>query len=162
MKIKEISVFLFVVFLAACAQPDHRVGSKQEKEVKSQLKNKWVTAAKGEKITEIKEKIEEDKHQIGLIFYVSVIATENSALGVYLVSFGYGYSKHEVAVTLPRWVDGSYPKPILRKGTKDYDVRLGFDIGDGKFRPLYKIYVEDKSIRMKKTDSYVLSTPDSP
>jgi len=117
----------------------------------------WNPPPAGTVVDEYKERIIQDGLDKVNEFYfkVTIKATDSSKLGYYALELEKGENKNETDLALPKWPDGSTLKPILKKGDKQYECLLGFDIGDGIFKEFYKIKVDEKgSIVMKQTMGY--------
>ncbi|HET8572297.1 MAG TPA: hypothetical protein VFL76_00370 [Edaphocola sp.] len=108
-------------------------------------------------IARIEERITEDKLN-KKYFKVLITATDSSRRGFYLLTLNYAFSKNQTVIAFPKWSNNAYPEPVLKKGDKPYQVFLGFDAGDGVFHPYYDIKVENTSLKLEKTNDYVLDT----
>lgn len=113
----------------------------------------WTPPATGVVVDEYKEAIPEDKLN-DAFFKVIVIATEISDAGHFDLKLEYGGNKNETTIDLPKLNRGVVLKPVLKKGEGKYECILGFDAGDGVFKPLYLISVKDKNIKLKQTNYY--------
>ncbi len=124
----------------------------------SHAKITWQPPASGTVIDSFQERITEDKLN-EIYFKVSVISTETSKNGSYNLKLEYGYNINETTLDLPEWPDHTVLRPVLQQGKEKYQCLVGFDPGDGAFRPLYEVRVIDKNIRMKQTHQYYHQLP---
>lgn len=118
----------------------------------SNLKS-WNPPAAGTIVDEYKEAIPEDKLN-NAFFKVAVVSTEISDVGHFDLKLEYGANKNETTIDLPKLNRGTILKPVLKKGEGKYECILGFDEGDGVFRQLYLISVDNKNIKLKQTNYY--------
>lgn len=118
----------------------------------------WQPPTSGTVIDSLQERITEDKLN-EIYFKVSVISSEASKNGSYNLKLEYGYNINETTLDLPEWPNHTILRPVLQQGREKYQCLVGFDPGDGEFRPLYEVRVIDKNIRMKQTHQYYHQLP---
>jgi len=113
----------------------------------------WNPPAAGAVVGEYKEAIPEDKLN-NAFFKVTIVATETSNEGHFDLRLEYGGNKNETTIDLPQLGRGTILKPVLKKGEGKHECLLGFDEGDGVFRQLYLVSVDNKNIKLKQTNYY--------
>jgi hypothetical protein len=148
----RIYLLLFLVFLtASCANSTNETGKEHTSSVSKP--ESWNPPAAGVVVDEYKEAIPEDKLN-NAFFKVVIVATEASNAGHFDLQLEYGGNKNETTIDLPKLNRGVILKPVLKKGEKKYECILGFDAGDGVFRELYLVSVDNKNIKLKQTRYY--------
>ncbi|KAA5536983.1 hypothetical protein F0919_04750 [Taibaiella lutea] len=148
----RIYLLFFLVFPAASCVNSTNETTKEQPSSASKLQL-WNPPAAGVVVDECKEAIPEDKLN-NAFFKVIVIATEISDIGHFDLKLEYGANKNETTIDLPKLNRGTILKPVLKKGEKKYECILGFDEGDGVFRELYLVSVDNKNIKLKQTRYY--------
>jgi len=113
----------------------------------------WEPPAAGTEVARYTERVKEDKLN-EKYFRVIVKATPDSRSGNFLLRLEYGFNINETAIDLPAWTGNAVLKPVLQKGEGAYHCLLGFDAGDGQFRELYDIRVDNGDVRLKQTKGY--------
>lgn len=142
---------LILWFLGSCSSTNN---PQNKLSVDASLKT-WQPPAPGIDIAQIEERITEDKLN-KKYFKVFLTATDSSNRGFYLLTLTYAFSKNQTVIAFPKWSNGAYPKPVLKKGNASYQALLGFDSGDGSFHPYYDINVKSNTLTLEKTNDYVL------
>lgn len=145
-------LFIFIFFISC---NDNKVQTTQAKPTENTNKINWITPAPGKVIAEYKEPITEDKLN-NSYFLVLVKSTDESKKGLFDLVLGYGENINTTTLELPKWSDKTNLKPIIRKGEKPFECYIGFQAGDTTFNELYKVWIEDKNIRLKQTKAYSL------
>jgi len=144
---KTIGLFLILCLLSC------QSNTAPSEQVSAPVIHTWTPPAAGEKVAQWEERITEDQLNESY-FRVSVISTPGSAEGHYQLSLEYGFNVNETELNLPKWPEQTVLKPLLKQGEDRYQCRIGFDPGDGIFRPLYLVTVVNKNIRLKQTHQY--------
>ncbi len=113
----------------------------------------WKPPVAGTIVDRLEQRIKED--QLNDAYYrVSVISTDSSAQGVYLLKLEYGFNSNETTITLPKWHEGVQLKPVLKAGPEPYQCLIGFSAEDDRFHEYYEAVSESGSIRLKQTTGY--------
>lgn len=113
----------------------------------------WQPPTAGTVIDAYEKKVEEDKLN-NKTFKVSIISTEQSKEGVFLMKFNYGFNAHEKELSFPKWPNAVILKPVLKAGTDKYHCLVGFDAGDNQFHEFYEVKVVDGDLAIKQTTGY--------
>lgn len=93
-------------------------------------------------------------------FRASVITTDSSDKGHYIIKSEYGASVHEVPYKLPEWNDDRVLKPWIQKvDSLPFGCAIGFNSGDDVFRPFYVLKVINGvgDMDIKQVATYTLS-----
>jgi hypothetical protein len=146
-KIFPVLCLMFV--LAACKQNEQTDKQDHQKNTTQQ----WNPPPAGTAVDKFQERVAEDNLN-EKYFRITVVSTEESKEGSYLLKLEYGFNINETTIDLPKWTKGTILKPILKKGPEQYSCLLGFDIGDGQFRELYLIKANSGDISLKQTKGY--------
>jgi hypothetical protein len=148
--LRKILPFLFLIFaLAGCRQNEDTDKQEHQKNVTQQ----WNPPPAGTVVDKFQERVTEDKLN-EKYFRITVMATEESKAGSYLLKLEYGFNINETTIDLPKWTNGTVLKPVLKKGPGVYSCLLGFDTGDGQFRELYEIKGKGGDVSLKQTKGY--------
>jgi len=150
----RIFLLLLVTACAGCSQHAGDAPAK-EQAAKAQVVS-WQPPAAGAVVAEYKEDIAEDRLNKA-VFRVLVEATPQSKEGHYLLHLEYGGNKNEAPLDLPKWTPGVVLKPVVKGKGGKYECEIGFDTGDGVFKPYYEVTVEKKDIKLKQVTGYYAS-----
>jgi hypothetical protein len=153
MKRKLIAV-VFLLSLYSCG--DKAATGTKGLEEKPAAKQ-WEPPAAGSIVDKMEQRITEDNLN-EVYFRVSIISTDSSKSGHYVLKLEHGYNVNDVPVSLPLWTDNVVLKPMLQRGTGKYHCLVGFDASDNKFHELYEVTVVNESIKFKQTRGYYQST----
>lgn len=116
----------------------------------------WQPPAAGTVVDKMEQRIAEDNLNESY-FRVSIISTDSSETGHYILKLEYGYNINEVPVGLPAWTNNTVLRPMLQRGTGKYHCLVGFDANDDTFHELYEITVVHENIKFKQTRGYYQS-----
>lgn len=148
--LRKIFPFLYLMFaFAGCRSNEHANKQDHQKNVTQQ----WNPPLAGTIVDKFQERVTEDNLN-EKYFRITVISTEDSKAGAYLLKLEFGFNINETTIDLPKWTNGTILKPVLKKGVGAYSCLLGFDTGDGQFRELYAIKAQDGDVTLKQTKGY--------
>lgn len=145
---KIFPLLCLILAFVACQQNKHT-----DKQDRKKVTQQWNPPPAGTIIDKFQERVTEDNLN-EKYFRVTVISTEESKAGTYLLKLEYGFNINETTIDLPKWTNGAVLKPALKKGAGIYSCLLGFDTGDGQFRELYEIKAKGGDISLKQTKGY--------
>jgi hypothetical protein len=146
---KIFSFLCLMVAFAGCRSNEHADKQDHQKKVTQQ----WNPPPAGTVVDKFQERVAEDNLN-EKYFRITVISTEDSKAGAYLLKLEYGFNINETTIDLPKWTNGTVLKPVLKKGAETYSCLLGFDTGDGQFRELYSIKAQGGDVTLKQTKGY--------
>jgi hypothetical protein len=148
--LRKIFAFLYLMFAFAGCRPNERADKQDHQKNVTQ---QWNPPPAGTVVDKFQERVAEDNLN-EKYFRITVIATEESKAGAYLLKLEYGFNINETTIDLPKWTNGTVLKPVLKKGAGAYSCLLGFDTGDGQFRELYAIKAQGGDVTLKQTKGY--------
>ena len=153
MKLKLIAALL-LLSLYSCG---NKTGTGTESKEGQPAAEQWQPPAAGSIVDKREQRITEDNLNESY-FRVSIISTDSSKAGHYLLKLEYGYNINEVPVTFPAWTNNVVLRPLLQKGQGKYHCLVGFEANDNQFHELYEITVVNENIKFKQTRGYYKST----
>jgi hypothetical protein len=154
-----LSSFFILICLSSCQNPNSTEQTVTQRQHNSEPRLDWTPPSAGEVVDQFEKPI---KSQLlhNAVFRVSILATDSSNRGHYLIKAEYGGAIHEVTYKLPAWNDDRILKPWIQPiDSLAYACAIGFNSGNNQFRPYYLLKVVDKqgSMDLKQVKMYMLS-----
>jgi len=154
-KILVLSSFLFII---SCGRAEKPADKSLPGEKAVEPSQNWTPPSAGGIVAKFERPVKNSR-LYNAWFRVSVLSTDSSSQGHYVIKAEYGANIHEIPLTFPEWNDGRILKPLLEPDTAAYTCRIGFDTGDGQFHPYYLVRSagNDGDMSIKQVATYMLS-----
>ncbi len=147
---KIILLLPLMIFTLACNRPVESTAT-----ITQQAPDWWTPPAAGQVVDQLEQRVTEDKLN-KKFFRVTLLSTEESQAGIYVIQLAFGHNNAEREITLPRWTGDLILKPVLKEGSEKYHCLMGFEANDGQFHELYEIKIVDGDIVFRETHKYFL------
>lgn len=89
-------------------------------------------------------------------WYFSVKLYETPKTFHYLIKLQYEEIQGEDTLKLPNF--GTFPKPVIQKGSEKYSCIIGFLDKENKFREYKKVYVKENRLKITALKHYAVAT----
>jgi len=155
--LQKIIILSGILFIAACGQRQETGAPAAPAEAPAEPRLSWKPPLAGTVVDKY-EKPVTGTRLYNAYFRVSVLATDSSLRGHYMIKAEFGGNIHEIPYELPAWSDDRVLKPVVKADTGAYACLVGFDSGSGAFRPYYRIDAQKSGdMNIKQVATYMLT-----
>lgn len=134
---------------------DHTTNNQQEQQTVVSQEQLWTPPPPGNVADQFEKRVDEDQLN-EKYFRVTIISTERSTNGAYLLKLEYGHNINERNIQLPSWLGDTPLRPSIKEGNDKYHCYIGFEANDNQFRELYEVKATNGDISLKQTRQYYL------
>mgnify|MGYP003583108288 CR=1 FL=1 len=139
--------------MASCTDDNTAAKTTQQQNALPKL-NVWTVPAQPEKVADYTKAIKGDLNKSK--FEVIISTTDSTATtGIFKIELNYGANQNTTEKVFPKWYENNVVKPMVKgMDSLEYGAIIGFDPGDGTFKELFEVTVENKEIKFAQTKMY--------